>query len=223
MTLLIMQGKGHTDGIVACVSAALINLTSHAAPAPPRAVTEPEQPVPYYSGVPPAPPAALLRWEGVLMLSAVALLVTVAGWLLLRLTRCSVDCWRGVRASRHTQKKLMCAPAEPVWPVQPSSARACVVAADDLDIRSEHPAHLKKGHRRCHSAPVRVSPSSLATLAHSKGEAVGAMAGAVGSVAEAGRPTCDTRRVTTRALRRARTRPPCAQQRRAPPSPSPQG
>ena len=88
MTLLIMQGKGHTDGIVACVSAALINLTSHAAPAPPRAVTEPEQPVPYYSGVPPAPPAALLRWEGVLMLSAVALLVTVAGWLLPRLKWC---------------------------------------------------------------------------------------------------------------------------------------
>ena len=156
------------------------------------------------------------------MLSALALLVMVAGWLLLRLTRCSVDRWRGVRASRHTQKKLMCAPAEPVWPVQPSSARACVVAADDLDIRSEHHAHLKKGHRRCHSAPVRVSPSSLATLAHSKGEAVGAMVGPVGAMAEAGRPTCDTRRVTTRALRRARERPPCAQQRPTLPSPSPQ-
>ena len=92
MTLLTMQGKGHTDGIVACVSAALSNLTSHAAPAPPRAVTEPEQPVPYYSGVPPAPPAALLRWEGVLLLSTVALLVTVAGWLLLRLKRCCFHC-----------------------------------------------------------------------------------------------------------------------------------
>ena len=33
-TLLTMQGKGHTDGIVACISVALSNLTSHATPAP---------------------------------------------------------------------------------------------------------------------------------------------------------------------------------------------
>ena len=34
VTLLTMQGKGHTDGIVACVKVALNNLTAHAAPAP---------------------------------------------------------------------------------------------------------------------------------------------------------------------------------------------
>ena len=34
VTLLTMQGKGHTDGIVACVKVALNNLTVHAAPAP---------------------------------------------------------------------------------------------------------------------------------------------------------------------------------------------
>ena len=32
--MLTMQGKGHTDGIVACISVALSNLTSHATPAP---------------------------------------------------------------------------------------------------------------------------------------------------------------------------------------------
>ena len=40
MTLLTMQGKSHTDGIVACISVALGNLTSHAAPAPPPATSE---------------------------------------------------------------------------------------------------------------------------------------------------------------------------------------
>ena len=104
MTLLTMQGEGHTGGIVACIGLALGNLTSYATPAPPPAATEPDQPAAYYNGVPPAPPAALVRWDGVLVVATLALLVTVGGWLLLHLVRCSfrhgvASCQPGGRGS----------------------------------------------------------------------------------------------------------------------------
>ena len=168
----------------------------------------------YYSGVPPAPPAALIRLEGVLMVATMALLVTVGGWLLFHLMRCSVHRCRGVRASWRTKKKLLCAPVKPLQRVGPSSAKAHMVAADDLDIRhvrSDPHAPLKKGHRRSHSAPVT---RSLAMLLHSKGEEE------EGAKAEAGRWTSDTGRVTTRASWRTMIQQ-CAQQLSTPPSPSP--
>ena len=163
--------------------------------------------------MPPAPPAALVRWDGVLVVATLVLLVTVGGWLLLRLVRCSVHRWRGVRASWRTKKKLLCAPVKPLQRVGPSSARVSMVAADDLDIRkvrSDHHAPLRKGHRRSHSAPA---PRSLAILLHSKGEEEGAKP-------EAGRPTSDTRRATTWVLWRTKKQQ-CAQQLSTPPSPSP--
>ena len=117
--------------------------------------------------MPPAPPAALIRWEGVLVVATLALLGTVGGWLLLHLMRCSVHRWRGVRASWRTKRKLLCAPVRPLQRVSPNSGRAFLVAADDLDIRKvrlDHHVPLKKAHRRSHSAPV---PRSLEMLLHS--------------------------------------------------------
>lgn len=61
----------------------------------------------YYSGVPPTPPTALIHWEGVLVVATVALLVTVGGWLLLNLMRCSFHRCRGLWASSRGKKKQL--------------------------------------------------------------------------------------------------------------------
>jgi len=141
MNLLTMQGMGHTDGIVACIGLALGNLTSYAAPAPPPAATEPAQPAAYYSGVPPAPPAALIRWEGVLMVATMTLLVTVGGWLLLHLMRfffrcgatsCRPGCRGSASKSAAVGNDTELVPASPPLAAPPPPDAPLPLAADSL-------------------------------------------------------------------------------------------